>query len=75
MAVKIHYKTMGFERKDKIIEIPFNSTNIHLEYGSFTADDGIYLWYKNKYDVWKTKKLVTTKWKYKLDDFKIKIVR
>ena len=73
MPFIVKYKSLGVNPKEKSIELPDGSTWIHLEYGGWTADDGIFLWWRNKYDQDRCKKLVTTKWPYKLKHFKITI--
>jgi hypothetical protein len=50
-------------KQKKTLELPDDSSDIHLEWGGWYSDNGIYVWYRDKFSVQKCKKLVSMKWK------------
>ena len=60
--ILIKWKSLALTPQEKVIELPNESSDIHLEWGGWYSDRDIYLWWKNRFSVLKCKKIATTKW-------------
>lgn len=69
----VKWKTLGFARKEKEVELPAHATHIHTEFGGWLNNNGIWLWWK-EYGNDRCKKLVSTTNRYNLDKVKIQII-
>lgn len=69
---KVSWLSFGLTRKRKIMTLPANATNIRPEFGGWTSNRDIYVWWKEN-GIDKCKKIVSTRWKMNLDSLSFKI--
>jgi hypothetical protein len=68
----VKWKNLALNPIEKQLELPDHAYNIRAEFGGWTSDKDIYLWWC-EYGTDKCKKIVSTKWRVNLEKVKIEI--
>ena len=68
--ILVKWKNLALIPQEKAIELPDDSSDIHLEWGGWCSNRDVYLWWRDKFSVRKRKKIVTTQWYSNLNKVK-----